>query len=900
MMSQEEEGKRNLQLLKGETNYLGWKKIMKAHLKKKKYVIENVFVEDKQEEAIDLILTNLSLNIAGDIPDDQGPQVMWDWLESRYGDDNRWDLEREFKELKMTSIEPKAFLARVDNYISRIKAAGGTVLDNTIFTVILNGINQEFYLNYIRDMREKYASVEVKPETITELRKKLKDFYKSTPENTRSQFESVKKKYEALNTFKSKPKSKHQRFCQKCSDQGLTDYVHTHDTAYHRDDWVEKSKNKEGQNYDIYLDSGANSHFFKDRPRSNYRKANGQVRSANGTIDDIIGEGDEKVGNLLLKNVKHVPTFKKNLVSVVEITKTGGEIVLDSEGFTVVKGKRKLATGEICKKSNLLKFSNSFECLGTEINASDMQTDEIDLETVKLDLSLLHQRLGHVNNGMVKDTVANLNGNESVKNSKGNECICEPCVLQNSRRRPYPKTRHEKPKVLERIAADVQGPFSTKDIEGCHSNLKLVDIASGYTRIFMLPNKMSETIANHFKDYILQMERRTGKNIGYIETDRGTEFQGSCDQLLKDLGITHVKGNTLDHHYPGKAERMNQTITRMARTMLHHSNLPRKYYGEAHKTAVYIYNRMIHGNATSTPYELMYGQKPKIDHIRIFGSICYAYVPTEQRDKLDPERQRCRLLGYGDDDSDDQFAGYRLLLEDPFLKGKIIHTSDVIFNEELDMTELAGYRLIKDDLFPEFSDQNYSPNSSIESSISQSTNSTNTEPSTNTEEESNYEPSEDPLLAQQVIGLMDINHIVDSDDEEDRRQGEVIQELDRKYQHLWEANNVLDISTKRLLECLNSTQDPAIPSTYEEAINGKDSAHWIAAMDREMNSIRNAKTYVVKRPHKSKLKKNQSKIAGCILLNETKKGKSSSTKADLLPRVIRRRRVLIILKHLLL
>ncbi|MFN5854603.1 MAG: hypothetical protein ACK456_01675 [Pseudanabaenaceae cyanobacterium] len=97
-MSQEEEGKRNLQLLKGETNYLGWKKIMKAHLKKKKYVIENVFVEDKQEEAIDLILTNLSLNIAGDIPDDQGPQAMWDWLESRYGDDNRWDLEREFKD----------------------------------------------------------------------------------------------------------------------------------------------------------------------------------------------------------------------------------------------------------------------------------------------------------------------------------------------------------------------------------------------------------------------------------------------------------------------------------------------------------------------------------------------------------------------------------------------------------------------------------------------------------------------------------------------------------------------------------------------------------------------------------------------------------------------------------
>jgi hypothetical protein len=72
----------------------------------------------------------------------------------------------------------------------------------------------------------------------------------------------------------------------------------------------------------------------------------------------------------------------------------------------------------------------------------------------------------------------------------------------------------------------------------------------------------------------------------------------------------------------------------MARTMLLHSKLPTKYYGEAHKTAVYIYNRLLHGNATSTPYELVYRQKPKIDHIRRFGSICYAYVPVEQRDKL--------------------------------------------------------------------------------------------------------------------------------------------------------------------------------------------------------------------------------------------------------------------------
>jgi hypothetical protein len=62
-----------------------------------------------------------TLTIAGDIPDDKGPQVMRDWLEIRYGKDNRWDLERDLKTLQMVAFEPKPFLASVDNYIARIK-----------------------------------------------------------------------------------------------------------------------------------------------------------------------------------------------------------------------------------------------------------------------------------------------------------------------------------------------------------------------------------------------------------------------------------------------------------------------------------------------------------------------------------------------------------------------------------------------------------------------------------------------------------------------------------------------------------------------------------------------------------------------------------------------------------
>jgi hypothetical protein len=57
------------------------------------------------------------------------------------------------------------------------------------------------------------------------------------------------------------------------------------------------------------------------------------VKSANRTIERIVGEEDEVIGNLLLKNVKHVPSFMKNLASVVEITQTGKELGLPMDSL---------------------------------------------------------------------------------------------------------------------------------------------------------------------------------------------------------------------------------------------------------------------------------------------------------------------------------------------------------------------------------------------------------------------------------------------------------------------------------------------------------------------------------------------------------------------------------------
>ena len=74
-----------------------------------------------------------------------------------------------------------------------------------------------------------------------------------------------------------------------------------------------------------------------------------------------------------------------------------------------------------------------------------------------------------------------------------------------------------------------------------------------------------------------------------------------------------------------------------------------------------------------TPFEAWIGMKPNVDHLRVFGSICYAHIHKSDRKKLDPKARKTILLGYGE-----TVKGYRLY--DPEWK-RVFYCRDVIFKE---------------------------------------------------------------------------------------------------------------------------------------------------------------------------------------------------------------------------
>ncbi len=109
--------------------------------------------------------------------------------------------------------------------------------------------------------------------------------------------------------------------------------------------------------------------------------------------------------------------------------------------------------------------------------------------------------------------------------------------------------------------------------------------------------------------------------------------------------------------------------------MIAHAGLPNCYWAEAVSTAAYIRNRIPTRalKEPMTPYEMWYGRKPDVSHLRVFGCISYAHIPDAGRQKLDRKAKKLRFVGYSK-----VSKGYRLFDEEG---RKVVIRRDVLFDE---------------------------------------------------------------------------------------------------------------------------------------------------------------------------------------------------------------------------
>ena len=418
------------------------------------------------------------------------------------------------------------------------------------------------------------------------------------------------------------------------------------------------------------VDSGATCHMCNDEAhfielrqlKTPHEVTLGDGRSLEGTA-----EGTVRLETLLpdgsttkcrLDNVLFVPKLSYSLLSVSKASSAGKTTKFDQSGCEILNKQRKVIAFAT-RVGNLYHLEH---CQKSQaVNVADKDSKE----------RLWHRRYGHLGEQNLQRMARERLVKQFNYDATNRVGFCETCVGAKHHRSPFASSTTQTTEVLELVHSDVCGKMQEKSLGGAQYFLTFTDDKTRYTWVYILKTK--DQVFDCFLKWKALVERQSKRKLKTLRTDNGGEYTSNkFETYLKDEGIRHERTVPKTPEQNGVAERLNRTLVESARSMLLDANL---YWAEAVSTAVYLKNRCptkaVQG---MTPYEAWHGEKPRVDHFRVFGCDAYAHIPKDERGKFDTKARKCVLLGYGE-----ETKGYRLY--DVTTK-KVIHSRDVRFNEK--------------------------------------------------------------------------------------------------------------------------------------------------------------------------------------------------------------------------
>jgi transposase InsO family protein len=192
---------------------------------------------------------------------------------------------------------------------------------------------------------------------------------------------------------------------------------------------------------------------------------------------------------------------------------------------------------------------------------------------------------------------------------------------------------------------DTIGPSWVRSMGGKWYVLVIVDDYSRYSWVFFLESK--DEVFEHFWSLALRLNNEHPNCLKVIRSDNGTEFRNaSFDEFCLEHGIDQQFSAPRVPQHNRVMEQKNRTLVEMARMMLNERRTPMCFWVDAIITAYYISKRIfLRSILHLTPFELRFGRKPSVSHLRPFGCMCFV-LKCGNLDKFESRSFDGILLGY--------------------------------------------------------------------------------------------------------------------------------------------------------------------------------------------------------------------------------------------------------------
>ena len=164
------------------------------------------------------------------------------------------------------------------------------------------------------------------------------------------------------------------------------------------------------------------------------------------------------------------------------------------------------------------------------------------------------------------------------------------CVMGKQCRIQFKTATHKTEGILDYVHTDIWGPVQVVSKGGARYFMSFIDDYSKKFWVYFLKNK-SEAFAT-FKKWKAKVENQTGRKIKCIRSYNGTEYKDG--EFLKFCEEHGIKRHFIVRRTPqknGMAERLNWTISEIARCIRLNAGLPKVFYAKVVNMACYILNR---------------------------------------------------------------------------------------------------------------------------------------------------------------------------------------------------------------------------------------------------------------------------------------------------------------------